>query len=352
MATQIAKITGKNFRNLILGLLKFPPVAEIATSEVIHFCVQQGRARASVTGITTATGSILAMREIEPFSVDYRALSSFAALCEDEPMIEITASAKDKEVVFVGGEESLTVPMTAGTVIAKPRGIEPFFEVSEGAARVLKALAAVAEKDETKPDMCCVYVRGGIGMAGNQNCIVVAPIEGMPIAEELHFPLKVCSCLEAGDRIGKSAQGLYVVSGCVVTQVPFEIAAISFPVAVVDKLRATPVEVLANLKRADVANAFVKAADCVARTPKAQAHIALQFTTASIELKAKAQTARFRTTIEGAVVQEGLLLLPLPEAEDVMGMFKEKVQILKLTKKGEASIKSGDAQAFFAPVVV
>ena len=352
MPTQLAKITGANFRALIDGLLKFPPVAEIATSEVIHFCVQQGRARASISGNTVAAGSVLAMRELDPFSVDYRALSPFAALCGDEQMVEITASTKDKEVVFVCGKQSLTVPMTAGNVVSKPKGIEPFLIVTEESVRVLKALAAVAEKDESKPDMCCVYVSRGMGMAGNQNCIVTAPIDGMPDTDEMHFPLRVCSCLEAGDKIGRSGQGLFVMSGCVTTQVPFEVAAISFPVGVVNKLKAAPAELLATLKRAAVSTAFGEAADCVARIPKAQAYITLSFTGKEIELKAQSQTARFRTTLEGTTASDGRVLLPLPEAEDVMGMFQKDVQVLRLSKKGEASLKSGDAQAFFAPVVV
>ena len=62
MAIQQAKVPSKNFRDLIRAVLKFPPSASVAASEVVHFSVNKGRARASVAGVVVSTATVLGMR--------------------------------------------------------------------------------------------------------------------------------------------------------------------------------------------------------------------------------------------------------------------------------------------------
>lgn len=352
MAIQQAKVPAKNFRELIHAALKFPPSSAVAASEIVHFAVSNGRARASVAGTVISSATVLAMRELEAFSADYRSLASYANLLPDDATVNVELSRNDNQVALSCGEMKLTLALTLGQVIPKPKVGEPFFTASEETARTLKWLASVAEKDEEKPDMCCVYLKGGAAMAGNQKCIAVVRTPGLPDIE-MPLSLDLCKVIEPGDRLAQAAGGLMLTSGCGVSQVPHLVQTLKFPVQVVERLEKSSGDVYARCRSTDMAQVFKAAADCVARIPKVAACMILNFKDGKIQAKGRSPTATYRTTMDGQVECDGELYLELPEAEEALTVFGGgEVVCKKLKPKGEAALEGTEAKAFFAPVVV
>jgi hypothetical protein len=350
MATQQAKIPAKNFKSLIGSILKFPPSASVSASEVVHFAVNNGRARASISGVVVSTATVIGMHEVEAFTADYRSLRGFAATIPADGSVDIMVSAKDKQVRLVCGEQKLNLPYTLGSVLAKPKVAEPFFTVTAETAVAIRWLAGIAEKDESKLDMCCVYLTGGRAMAGNQKCIGVARTAGLP-QESIPLPLNLCAVLEAGDKLSKAEGGLILTSGCGVSQVPYLVSSIKFPVAVVDRMEASAGATYGKCKARDMVSVFTESADCVARIPKAQAFLVMTFKDGKIGVRAQSQTVVFRTVLDGAVKKDGDLWLELPEAEEALKAFGDgDVSCRKLSPKGEAALEGSEAKVFFAPV--
>jgi len=349
MAIQQATVPAKNFRSLIRDVLKFPPSASVAASEVVHFSVAKGRARASVAGVVTSAATVLATRELDAFTADYRSLSSYAELLSDDATVNIEVSQKDNMVRFVCGNEKLELALTLGSVLPKPKMPDPFFVATAETVRALKWLASVAEKDEAKQDMCCVYLKDGAAMAGNQNCIAVARTPGLPDIE-LPLPLQLCKVIEPGDRLARAEGGLLLASGCVVAQIPYLVSSIRFPVKTVEKLESAKGSVYGRCSASVMGSVFKKSADCVARIPNVNAFILLTFKGGKINLKAESQTATFRTVLDGAVEKDGDLWLELPEAEDVITVLGDgDVICSKLEPKGETVLEGTETKAFFAP---
>jgi hypothetical protein len=350
MAIQTAKIPSQNFKDLIKAVLKFPPSASVAASEVVHFAVNRGRARASVAGTVVSTATVVGMHDLEAFTADYRSLSAYAEHLPADAMVDLERSTKVNLVRLICGEQKLDLALTLGEVIPKPKVPEPFFTVTEETAKTLKWLASVAEKDESKPDMCCVYLKDGAAMAGNQKCIAVARTEGLP-AESLPLPLQLCSVLEPGDTLSKAEGGLILVSGHGVSQVPYMISSIKFPAAVVARLEAASGTTYGVCKAAVMSSVFSECCDCVARIPKSQAYIIMTFKDGKIQVKAESQTATFRTLLDGTAEKDGDLWLELPEAEEALVVFdKSDVICRKLSPKGETALEGGSTKVFFAPV--
>jgi len=234
--------------------------------------------------------------------------------------------------------------------LPKPKVPEPFFTVTDASAKTLKWLASVAEHDESKPDMHCVFLKAGAAMAGNQKCIAVARTAGLPDVI-LPLPLQLCSVLEAGDKLSKADGGLLLTSGCGVSQIPFVTSSIQFPVAVVERLEAAAGDVYGHCKASVMASVFGESADCVARIPKSQAYLVMTFKAGKIQIKAQSQTASFRTLMDGTVDMDGDLWLELPEAEEALSVFGTGDVVCKrLTLKGETALEGTEAKVFFAPV--
>jgi hypothetical protein len=352
MATQQAKIPAKNFRALIRGILKFRPSAAAPTSQIVNFSVNNGRARASIgggQGTVITTGAVLATREVEPFGAYYSHLESYANLLPDEGDVEL--SRTDGDVLFLcGPKRRLKLALTPGIVIPRPKVPEPFFVADEETAKMLKWLVSVAEKDETKPDMCCVYLRNGSAMAGNQKCIAVVKHERLPDVE-LPLPLAVCNVLEPGDKLARTDKGLLLVSGGCVSQIPYLIQTLHFPVGTIDRLDNAKAENYGHSTGDAMRVVFKESADCVARVPGAQACVVLTFGKDGIQARAQSQNAAFRTVLDGTVEKDGELWLELPEAEEALDLFANgDVFCKKLLPKGEAMLEGNGAKAFFAPV--
>ena len=352
MAIQQAKVPAKNFRDLIRAVfLKFPPSASVAASEVVHFSVAKGRARASVAGVVTSAATVLASREMDAFTADYRiTCSAYAELLPEDATVDVELSQKDNQVRMACGDLKLTLALTLGSVLPKPKMPDPFFVATEETVRVLKWLASVAEKDEAKPDMCCVYLKDGAAMAGNQNCIAVARTPGLPDVE-LPLLLQLCKVIEPGDRLARAEGGLLLAAGCGVSQIPYLVQSLRFPVKTVEKLENAAGSVYGRCSASAMASVFEKSADCVARIPKVHAFILLTFKGGRINLKAQSQTATFRTVLDGKVEKDGELWLELPEAEEAITVLGSgDVVCRKLEPKGETVLEGTEAKAFFAPV--
>ena len=350
MAIQQAKVPSKNFRDLIRAVLKFPPSASVAASEVVHFSVNKGRARAHMAGVVVSTATVLGMHELDAFTADYRSLRAYAELLPEDATVDVEISQKENQVRLVCGELKLTLAYTLGSVLPKPKAPEPFMVVTEQTAKTLKWLASVAEKDESKPDMCCVYLKGGAAMAGNQKCISIVRTPGLPDIE-LPLPLQLCSVIEPGDKIAQVNGGLLLTSGCGISQVPYLVSSLKFPVQVVERLEAAAGEEYGRCKASVMESVFKKSADCVARIPKVQAYLLMIFKAGKINIRATSQTAVFRTVMDGEVKKEGDLWLELPEAEEALAVFGGgDVVCRKLSPKGETALEGSEAKAFFAPV--
>jgi hypothetical protein len=349
---QQAKVPTKNFKDLIGAVLKFPPSASIAASEVIHFAVNKGRARASISGVVVSTAAVIGMRELDAFTADYRSFRAYASILPDDATLDLEMSVKDNQVRLVCGELKLTLALTLGAVVPRPKVPEPFFIATKETVTALKWLASIAEKDESKPDMCCVYLKHGVAMSGNQKCIGVSRVAGLPDVE-LPLPLHLCSVLEPGDRLSKTDGGLLLASGCGISQIPFLAPSINFPVAVVERLESMKGDVYGHCQASVMVDVFGESADCVARVPKAQAFIVLSFKDGKIQVKAQSQTASFRTVMAGSVEKDGDLWLELPEAEEALSVFGVgDVLCRKLAGKGETALESAETKIFFAPVKV
>lgn len=352
MAIQQAKIPTKNFRDLIQAVLKFPPSASVAASEVVHFAVNKGRARASVAGVVVSSATVIASRDLEAFTADYRSLSAYAGVLPEDATLDIEISEKDNQVRFVCGELKLALALTLGAVLPKPKAPEPFFEVTEETAKTLKWLASVAEKDEAKPDLCCVYLKEGAAMAGNSKCIAVVRTPGLPNVE-LPLPLQLCSVLEPGDKLAQAEGGLLLTSGCGVSQVPYLVSSLKFPVESIKRLETSKGDVFGRCSSSVMGDVFKESADCVARIPKVSAYLLMMFRGSKIQIKAASQTASFRTVLDGKVEKDGDLWLELPEAEEALAVFgKGEVLCRKLQPKGETVLEGSEAKVFFAPVRV
>ena len=350
MPLQTAKIQSQNFKNLIKAILKFPPSASVAASEVVHFAVNKGRARASVSGVVVSTATVIGMRDLEAFTADYRSLRAYADLLPVDGTVDIEMSTKDNQVRMACGEQKLTLALTLGSVVPKPKMPEPFFIATEQTAKTLKWLASVAEQDESKPDMCCVYLKDGAAMAGNQKCIAIARTEGLP-TDSIPLPLQLCSVLEPGDKLSKVTGGLLLSSGCGISQVPFVTSSIQFPVAVVERLESAAGDIYGVCRASVMSDVFGESADCVARIPKSQAYLVMAFKDGKIQVKAQSQTASFRTVMDGKVEKEGDLWMDLPGAEEALSVFGSgDVICKKLTPKGETALEGTEAKVFFAPV--
>lgn len=352
MALQTAKVSAKGFKELIRDVLKFPPSASVAASEIVHFAISKGRARASVSGLTVSSATVMATsaRDIDAFTADYRGLQAYAKLLPEDATVDVELSTKDKQVLMICGEEKLTLALTLGDVLPKPKMPEPFFEATEETARALKWLASVAEKDETKPDMCCVYLKDGVAMAGNQKCIAVARTPGLP-KETLPLPLSLCTVLEPGDKLARGNGGLMVQSGSAVIQVPFLVQSLQFPVDTVARLEDAKGDVYGTCKASDMVSVFKISADCVARIPKTEAYLVMSFKGEKINIRAQSQTAAFRTVLAGKTAKDGDLWIELPEGEEALTVFGDgDVVCKKLTPKGETALEGSEAKAYFAPV--
>lgn len=352
MAIQQTKVPAKNFRDLIAAVLKFPPSAQVAASEIVHVAVTKGRARASIAGVVVTTASVMATaRDLDAFSADYRSLSAYAALLPDAEDAHVELTRKDNQVLLTCGEQKLALALTLGSVLPKPKVPEPFFVATEETAKALKWLAGLAEKDEAKPDMCCVYLKDGAAMAGNQRCIAVMRTPGLP-EETLPLPLSLCQVIEPGDKLAKAEGGLLLVSGCGVVQIPYMVQTLQFPVKIVERMEAAQGETFAECKVGMLSEAFKTSADCVARAPKTQAYISMVCEKGGrIRVLGKSQTATFRTVILGEVKKEGELILELPEAEEALSIFGDGVvSCRRLLPKGETSFEYDGAKAFFAPI--
>lgn len=351
MPLQTSKISAEKFKALISTVLKFPPSAVVSASEVIHFAVNMGRARVSVAGLVTGAAAVLATGETDAFTVDYRVLGSYAALCPSDGVVQLEVSRKEKEVRFTCGEHRLKVAFNFGSVIKKPvPGPTVLCDVSESFAKTIKWLAYVAEKDEAKPDMCCVYIRNGQAMAGNQKCIAVADIADIPKGE-VALPLNLCAVLEAGDKITVAQNGFIVISGCGAFAVPFHAASIKFPYQVVERMTSSESNVFATCSASALAGALKESIDCVARIPKADAVVRADFADGKMNIRAMTGTAHYSTVVEAEVKKTGGVLVPLIEAGAAISVFDgSDVTIKHVLPKHETSIDGGTAKVFFAPV--
>jgi|GEM_PF-4202879 len=348
---QTSKISAEKFKALISTVLKFPPSAVVSASEVIHFAVNMGRARVSVAGLVTGAAAVLATGETDAFTVDYRVLGSYAALCPVDGTVQLEVSRKEKEVRFTCGEHKLKVAFNFGSVIKKPQpGPTEILVVSDHFAKTIKWLASVAEKDEAKPDMCCVYLRNGSAMAGNQKCIAVATLDGIADVE-CALPLNLCAVLEAGDKITKAVDGFIVVSGCGAFAVPFHAASIKFPYQVVERLTSSDSHVFATCAASALSGALKESIDCVARVPKADAVVRADFADGKMSIRAMTGTAHYSTMVDADVKKTGGILVPLVEAGAAVSVFDgSEVAIKHVLPKRETSIDGGTAKVFFAPV--
>ena len=350
MANQTAKIPAKNFKALIEAVLKFPPSAVVSASEIVHFSVTKGRARASVAGLVSSSATVIAAGETDAVTVDYRVIGPYAALCSNEFPVSVEISKKTKEVCFACGDNKLTIPFTFGAVVPKlPLGAE-LFKVEGDCAKTLRWLAGIAENDDAKPDMSCVYVRQGTAMAGNQRCIAVSKAPGLPTGEYA-LPLALCGVLQTGDLLTAVAGGLVLRSGCGVHSIPFQSETLKFPVRVVDRLSGSKATVFGTCVAKHLADAFKESADCVARIPKTEAVIELEFRDGRLHLHAFSGTAHYRTAFLGEQASDGILLIPLPEAESAIGVFDKDKLTLKQLPKNETVLEGATATVFFAPVM-
>jgi len=340
----------KSFRALIGAVLKFPPSATVAASQVIHFGVSRGRARASIAGTIVSTASVVCGSALDDFSSDYRPLESFAELLPDDATLDIESSSKESHVLFKCGGLDLKLPLTKGAVLPRPKVPEPFFTATEETAKLLRWLASVAESDETKPDMHCVYLRHGAAIAGDQQCIVIINHKDLPDVDS-PLPLCVCAQLKPGDKLANAENGLLVVSGCGVAQVPHLTQTLHFPLGVVDRLEAAKMSSYGRCDVAALRTVFKESSDCVARIPNVPACITLTFTDSGIHVLAKSDTASFHTSLSGKVDLAGKMLLELSKAEEALAGFDGgEIVCSQLLPKGEGLLAGGVVRAFFSPV--
>lgn len=356
MPTLTAKLPAASFKALVRAVLKFPPSAVVSSSEIVNLGVTKGRLRASVFGVVESYAGVVvtgtAVTEgMEPFAVDYRALAPYAELCPDaQVVIEIVK----KDVCFTCGEHTLTIPFTHGRLAPKPITLgADMFVTSVEAAKTLRWLASIAEKDEAKPDMACVYCKAGRAMAGNQNCIAVSFEPDLP-SGTYALPLNLCGVLEPEDKVTGVEGGLVVQSGCGFYSVPFQSETLKFPVSAIEKLIDAKGDLVGQIPAPALSEIFKESTDCVARVPKTTSHIMLTFEKDKLHALASSSTATYRTT---APLKDGKpsveMYLNLQDAAAAIGVFDNDVISLKLLQpKNRPAMIGSAACVFYAPGAV
>jgi hypothetical protein len=281
--------------------------------------------------------------ELPLLGLDERPVVGFSSIVRDEGVV--TIRTEETEVVFRTGKKTVTIPRKIGvTHKLTPVDEAQVLEITEEIAERVKYLAGIAFTDASRPELCCVMLAGGKGMACNQKAVAVFNCEQPGGIKGTAIPLALAKMLALGDRLypGKGETTLKSGMGTYIMPAPVR-AQKDFPIALLPGLAKTAVQGTVKV-RADKLMAAVRECDaCLGSISRTE--IVLNVNTLEsgegIEITAQNGGARYQGIVGTKGVGKLMLKISLEELMPLVDFISKQdtVEISAGKKNNEAFLR-------------
>ena len=334
MKKTVSKVTvaGADFKALISAVTKFPTVGSFAASEQITFQVRDKKLQALAFGVVMSQASIPILEgEIPHLALDQRPVMGFSGVIQASQKVFIEAGAS--EVQIKAGKRSITIPRQVGAHHKLP-DIDPAaakIKVTATLAERVVYLSRIAFTDSSRPELCCVMLSGGQGMACNQKAIAV--LGCTKTTGNTAIPLTLAKELTKGDTLIPCKNETFLLSGIATYVMPSPIRAQKdFPIKAINEMGVIQTHNWVKI-RADKFSQLVMECDaCLGSIAKTEVTLSVETATdgQSIQLSAKNGGAIFQGKLD-VVAPKLSLKIPLEELVPLMGFIGAQEEFVELS---------------------